>query len=180
MGLLPPRVSDPDMHHGTCVTHVTHIPGSLTSGFFWSRRWGKTFPAFPAHAQPVILPSWQETHERITVVYQWLLCPKRLNRSISMQNTSKIYQVLSETATNILTSFVYTNDEFTANVLMIHQGKIGRIAVFIPQWIQFRDLEFAFLHICQSSKYSLCLNMVICIMLPYILGFTAVTFPCDY
>ena len=34
-----PRVSDPDMHHGTCVTHVPWCkPGSLTSGFLWSRR----------------------------------------------------------------------------------------------------------------------------------------------
>ena len=34
----PPRVSDPDMHHGTCVTHVPWcMPGSLTSGFLWSR-----------------------------------------------------------------------------------------------------------------------------------------------
>ena len=47
-----PRVSDPDMHHGTCVTHVPWcMPGSLTS-FLWNRRWGETFPAFPAHAQP--------------------------------------------------------------------------------------------------------------------------------
>ena len=31
-------VSDPDMHHGTCVTHVPWcMPGSLTSGFLWSR-----------------------------------------------------------------------------------------------------------------------------------------------
>ena len=38
----PPRISDPDMHHGTCVTHVPWcMPGSLTSGFFWSRWWGK-------------------------------------------------------------------------------------------------------------------------------------------
>ena len=51
----PPRVSDPDMHHGTCVTHVPWcMPGSLTNGFLWSRWWGKTFPAFPAHAQPTI------------------------------------------------------------------------------------------------------------------------------
>ena len=35
----PPRLSDPDMHHGTCVMHVPWcIPGSLTSGFHWSRR----------------------------------------------------------------------------------------------------------------------------------------------
>ena len=38
----PPRVSDPDMHHGTCVTHVTWcMPGSLTSGFLWSQWRGK-------------------------------------------------------------------------------------------------------------------------------------------
>ena len=38
----PPRVSDPDMHHGTCETHVTWcIPGSLTIGFLWNRRRGK-------------------------------------------------------------------------------------------------------------------------------------------
>ena len=59
----PPRVSDPDMHHGTCVTHVPWcMPGSLTSGFPWSRWRGKTFPAFPAHAQPAILCIWQEAH----------------------------------------------------------------------------------------------------------------------
>ena len=34
----PPRVSDPDMHHSTCMAHVPWcMPGSLTSGFLWSR-----------------------------------------------------------------------------------------------------------------------------------------------
>ena len=55
----PSRVIDPDMHHGTCVTHVPWcMPGSLTIGFLWNRRRGKTFPAFPAHAQPAILRIW--------------------------------------------------------------------------------------------------------------------------
>ena len=59
----PPRVSDPDMHHGTCLTHVPWcMPGSLTSGFLWSRWRGKAFPAFPAHAQPAIVRIWQEAH----------------------------------------------------------------------------------------------------------------------
>ena len=31
---MPPRISDRNMHHGTCVTHIT-------SGFFWSRWRGK-------------------------------------------------------------------------------------------------------------------------------------------
>ena len=38
----PPRVSDPDTHHGTCVARVPWCsPGSLTSGFLWSRWRGK-------------------------------------------------------------------------------------------------------------------------------------------
>ena len=38
----PPQVSDPDMHHGTCVTHVPWcMPGLLTSGFLWSWWRGK-------------------------------------------------------------------------------------------------------------------------------------------
>ena len=38
----PPLASDPDMHYRTCVTHVPWcMPGSLTSGFLWSRWRGK-------------------------------------------------------------------------------------------------------------------------------------------
>ena len=38
----PPRVSDPNLHHGTCVTHVPWcMSGSLTSGFLWSWWQGK-------------------------------------------------------------------------------------------------------------------------------------------
>ena len=41
----PPRVSDPDMHHGTCVTHVPWwMPGSLTSGFLCG---GENVPGIP-------------------------------------------------------------------------------------------------------------------------------------
>ena len=38
----PPCDSDPDLHHGTCVTHVPWcMPGSLNSGFLWNRWRGK-------------------------------------------------------------------------------------------------------------------------------------------
>ena len=38
----PPRVSDPDMHDGRCVTQVSWcIPGSPASDFLWSRWQGK-------------------------------------------------------------------------------------------------------------------------------------------
>ena len=38
----PSQNSDPDMHHGTCVTHVPWcMPGSPTSGYLWIRWQGK-------------------------------------------------------------------------------------------------------------------------------------------
>ena len=38
----PSRVSNPDMHHGKCVTHVPWcMSGSLISGFLWSQSRGK-------------------------------------------------------------------------------------------------------------------------------------------
>ena len=38
----PPRVSDSDMHYGTCMTHVSWcMPGSLTSSFLWNPWWGE-------------------------------------------------------------------------------------------------------------------------------------------
>ena len=65
----PPRVIDPDMHHGTCVTHVPGcMPGSLTRGFHWSRR-RENVPGIPGICAtrnftylvrgPWLLMSWQ-------------------------------------------------------------------------------------------------------------------------
>ena len=43
----PPWVSDPIMNHDTCVTHVPCcMPGSLNSGFCWSRHRGNV-PGIP-------------------------------------------------------------------------------------------------------------------------------------
>ena len=56
----PLRVSDPDMHHGACVTHVPWcMPGSpaLAVSFEVGR---ENVPGI--HALPAILPIWQEAH----------------------------------------------------------------------------------------------------------------------
>ena len=48
-----PRISDPDMHHGTCVTHVPWcMPGSLTSSFLWSGWRGKRSRHFRRKRNP--------------------------------------------------------------------------------------------------------------------------------
>ena len=50
-------VSDPGMHHGTCVTHVSWcMSGSLT------RDGGENVPGIPGACTPAILPIWQEAH----------------------------------------------------------------------------------------------------------------------
>ena len=60
------RTSNPDLYHGTCVTHVPFcMLGSLSCGFLCSRGvgWGRgAFTAFSANAQPAILRIWQEVN----------------------------------------------------------------------------------------------------------------------
>ena len=59
-----PLVSNPGMHHGTCITHVPWcMSGSLT-------RVGKeNVPGIPANAQPAFLRIWQEAHNTMAWKY---------------------------------------------------------------------------------------------------------------
>ena len=55
----PPWVSEPDMHHDTCVMHVSWcMPGSLTSGFIWSRLRRKNVPGIPGACATRNLRIW--------------------------------------------------------------------------------------------------------------------------
>ena len=61
-----PIVSDPGMHHGTCVTHVRWcMSGSLTCSD------GANVPGIPGACAPAILRIWQEAHCR-TSLLRWL------------------------------------------------------------------------------------------------------------
>ena len=56
-----PVVSDPGMHHGTCVTHVPWcMSGSLTCGD------GENVPGIPGACAPAILRIWQEAHAALS------------------------------------------------------------------------------------------------------------------
>ena len=67
-----PWVSDPDMHQGTCVTHVPCcMPGSLTSGFLWIRwRWKRSW-----HSRRMCIPQFYVSGKR-PMVTSWhgVLC----------------------------------------------------------------------------------------------------------
>ena len=113
--VFPPlRVSYPNMHHGTCVTHVQRcMSGSLTSSFPWNRWRGKTFLAFAAHAQPqfyvsgkrpiakhktrtlciflVILPNMPQNQAQAVCLFQpVLLMSQLLHKYLRNQKISKI------------------------------------------------------------------------------------------
>ena len=61
-------VSDPGMHHGTCVTHVPWcMSGSLTHGG------GENVPGIPGACASAILRIWQEAHGD---VIKWKLFPR--------------------------------------------------------------------------------------------------------
>ena len=58
-----PLVSDPGMHHGTCVTHVPWcMSGSRTRGG------GENVPGIPGACAPAISRIWQEAHGTIAPV----------------------------------------------------------------------------------------------------------------
>ena len=55
----PPRVSDPDMHHGMCVILTRAVMhAGIVNLWFPLKLVRKTLPTFPAHAQPAILRIW--------------------------------------------------------------------------------------------------------------------------
>ena len=66
----PSRFSDPDMHQGTCVTHVPWcMPGSLTSGFLWNLWRGKRSRYSRCMHNPLFYVSGKRALERKTGIY---------------------------------------------------------------------------------------------------------------
>ena len=83
-----PLVSDPGMHHGTCVTHVPWcMSGSLACGD------RKTFPAFPAHAHPQFCVSGKSPMDKLLYPhkrcnYPLMPChPRRSSKTINECST---------------------------------------------------------------------------------------------
>ena len=68
-----PRVTDPDMHHGTCVTHVPWcMLGSLTGGFLWIWWLGKR----SRHSRRMRNPQFYVSGKRPMVI--WCVCFTKL------------------------------------------------------------------------------------------------------
>ena len=78
----PPQVSDPDMHHGTCVTHLSWcMPGPLTDGFLWRRWRGKPY----RHSRRMRSPPFYVSGKR--PMEPFVACIKKLNKSFYTRPT---------------------------------------------------------------------------------------------
>ena len=74
----PPRVSDPDMHHGTCVTHVPRcMPWSQTGGFLWSQWRGKRSRHSRCMPNAQFYVSGEKSIARSSHVYQMFIIVER-------------------------------------------------------------------------------------------------------
>ena len=81
-----PLVSDPGMHHGTCVTHVPWcMSGSLASGG------GENVPGIPGACAPAIFCIWQEAHGSVNDKIMTITYLKSLE---SDKDYSIIYQIM--------------------------------------------------------------------------------------
>ena len=76
---LPPRVNDPDMHHGSCVTHVPWcMPGSPASGFLWSRMREKRSRHSPRMRNPKFNVSGKRPIDSYKIKFSINLFPLRV------------------------------------------------------------------------------------------------------
>ena len=92
-----PRFGDPDMHHGTCVTHVSWcISGSLISGFLLNQWRGKR----SRHSRRMRKPQFYVSGKRPMVESAWIILSFMfLPSGITHANTSKNYIIWLLTTT---------------------------------------------------------------------------------
>ena len=95
-----PLASDPDIHHGTCVTHVPWcMSGSLTRGG------GENVPGIPGACAPAILRIWQEAHVLASMhfVEVWSLYHEFISHAIvQYQNCAQAHAVTQKFVRNRL------------------------------------------------------------------------------
>ena len=107
------KVSDPDIHQGTCVMHVPWwMPGSLTSSFLWSRC-GENVPGIPGACATrnftyLVRGPWSTTHfcNETSTVYWCMASNLKALRNLYL-NKIYIYIYVGLSVCNICTIFMY-------------------------------------------------------------------------
>ena len=116
-------VSDPGMHHGTCVTHVPWcMSGSLTCGD------GENVPGIPGACAPAILRIWQEAH----------VLPYLLSQLIW------VYR-LGHGSLNSFQSYDTPSSKFTNDANLIQTWKLTvnlhQLNAWLPNWLMNNEMS---------------------------------------
>ena len=151
-----PLVSDPGMHHGTCVTHVPWcMSGSLTRGD------RENVPGIPGACAPTILPIWQEAHRH------YIACPWGPGMGYLLWVQSRMFSVevgvaLKGNYTRMLLSwwcvimtFCHNFDLTSSQWLSKDSGNASALAIQLPQACTKPSICFQLQHINDTGLSSL-------------------------
>ena len=148
-----PLVSDPGMHHCTCVTHVPWcMSGSLTRGG------GENVPGFPGACAPAILRIWQEAHvvlpnvNQVSYVYKTIE-PFNTGHAYNKKNiltywirnsnkhpvcliwTSQIVYMMRQRVGLLTCAYMYTDQSYWEQLGIVCKGKYqGQGQLITSQW----------------------------------------------
>ena len=141
-----PRVSDPDMHHGTCVRHVPWcMPGSPTSSFLWKRWRGKRSRHSRCMRKPHLyisgVPYHNNSHRSYSLVLHYVKSYKKnwqFSRHSVRLSLQMIFLVEETSACHSLRSFkalVLLLDYIVLLLGLIGLLRCGPSIGFMPSWI---------------------------------------------
>ena len=132
----PPRVSDSDIHHGTCATHVPWcMPGSLTRGLLWNWWRGNSFRHSRRMRKPRFYVSGRRTMwRRPNASLSWC---HSLVHSSSLQlvvcnshNTDRLVSVLFLCLSSWLYTRVYCMSSICTSKTISLLHMVGRARVY--------------------------------------------------
>ena len=102
----PSRINDPDMNHGTCVTHVPWcMPGWLTGSFLWSRGRRKR----SRHSRHMPNPQFYVSSKRLVELCWCVYLSMRFIEWCNICITSNAFDCIKVRLLFVVFECVYTN-----------------------------------------------------------------------
>ena len=127
----PAHVSDPDMHHGTCVTHVLPwcMPGSLTDGFHWSR-WRENVPGIPGACETCNFTSLARDPCNDPIIHLLYDCNHAFMWTKYYESAHKLPCLCCKDDTSNCVKKINMRRDYNF-INISHFGLVGNIAVFL-------------------------------------------------
>ena len=158
-----PRISDPDMHHGTCVMHVPWcMPGSLTNGFLGSRWREKRSQHSWCMRNPQFGVSGKSPMVHLNIVYSRNLAVKALKVALKDTLIARLMGPIWGPSGADRTQVGPMLAPWT--LLSGHPSLVSSIPVehHIMEWIPLQIQTFSFKKI-NTLTFSVCVTLFLCV-----------------